>query len=438
MKKTTIARLLPAALLALGSGAASAAGFQLLEQNASGIGNAYAGSAAVAENASTIFFNPAGMTQLQAREFSVGVAAVRPSFDFKNKGSVILNAPRIATSGGGGDAGSWAALPNGYLSWALNKDLYVGVGLGAPFGLITEYDDDWVGRAQALKFDLKSYNINPSIAYRVNDKVSVGGGFSWQRLDAEYSRVASVLPNAISPVPGLNATLATFDADSDAWGWNLGALFTLSPTMKVGVSYRSTIDHTLKGDLKVEGPATAFAGVVPTLRSVKAEADVKLPDTFIVSVTQKLNDRWEMLGDLSWTGWSSIKKVEIVRTSGAAAGTIAQTLETDFKDTWRAALGANYLLNDAWKLKFGVAFDQSPVRDKDHRLVSLPDNDRTWFSFGGQWKATKTSALDLGVAYLYVPKTKIDNDQTALGRGRVTGEYDSSVWILGAQYSMAF
>ena len=107
MKKTTIARLLPAALLALGSGAASAGGFQLLEQNASGIGNAYAGSAAVAENASTIFFNPAGMTQLQAREVSVGVAAVRPSFDFQNKGSVILNAPRIPTSGGGGDAGSW-------------------------------------------------------------------------------------------------------------------------------------------------------------------------------------------------------------------------------------------------------------------------------------------------------------------------------------------
>jgi len=435
MRRTMIGRVLPLALLATGSGAASAAGFQLLEQNASGIGNAYAGSAAVAENASTIFFNPAGMTQLQARELSVGVAAVRPTFDFSNDGSVVLNTPRIATSGGGGDAGSWAYLPNAYLSWALNKDLYLGVGLGAPFGLITEYDDDWVGRAQSLKFDIKTYNINPSIAFRVNDKLSLGAGVSWQRLEAEYERVATVLPSALSPVPGLNATTATLDADSDAWGWNVGALFTPSASMKVGVSYRSKVEHTLEGHLKVEGPA---AGLAPTLQSVDAEADVDLPDTLVLSVAQRLDDRWEMLGDLSWTGWSSIDEVDIVRTSGLAAGTTAQTLEADFRDTWRVALGANYKLNDAWKLKFGIAYDQTPVKDKERRLTSLPDNDRTWFTVGGQWKPGKTNTLDLGVAYLYVPDTKIDNDQTALGRGRVTGEYESSVWILGAQYSMAF
>lgn len=437
MQKTLIARLVPMALMILGSGAASAAGFQLLEQNASGIGNAYAGSAAVADNASTIFFNPAGMTQLQAREVSMGLSAVRPSFKFKDKGSTFLSSPiSIPASGSDGDdAGDWAALPNGYLSWALNKDLYVGVGLGAPFGLVTEYDEDWIGRAQSIKFDLKTYNINPSIAFRVSDKVSIGAGVSWQRLEAEYERVASVLPNGVSPVPGLNQTFATLDADSDAWGWNVGALFTLSPTMKLGVSYRSTVDHTLKGDLKVEGPA---AGLAPTLQTVKAEADVELPDTFIVSVTQKLDDRWEMLGDLSWTGWSSVDQVHIMRTSGLAAGTTAQTLEADFKDTWRIALGANYRLNDAWKLKFGVAYDQTPVKDKERRLVSLPDNDRTWLSFGGQWKVSKGNTLDLGASYLYVPKTKIDNNQLADGRGRVTGEYTSSVWILGAQYSMAF
>lgn len=195
MNKTTIARLLPFALLAMASGSASAAGFQLLEQNASGIGNAFAGSAAVAENASTIYFNPAGMTQLKEREISVGLAAVKPSFEFKNKGSTMLNAPALPTSGGdGSDAGSWGAIPNGYLSWALTKDLYAGVGFGATFGLVTEYDDDWVGRAQALKFDLKTINVNPSVAYRINDKVSIGAGVSWQRLEATYTRMATVLP----------------------------------------------------------------------------------------------------------------------------------------------------------------------------------------------------------------------------------------------------
>lgn len=425
MNHKMIPRLLPLALSVLASGPAAAAGFQLMEQNASGLGNAFAGSAAVAENASTIFFNPAGMTQLREREVSIGVDAVRPSFEFSDKGSSAGT-----LSGEGDDAGGWAAVPNAYLSWALSKDLYLGLGLSAPFGLQTDYGGSWVGGAQARKFEIKTYNVNPSIAYRVNDKLSLGAGVSWQRIDAKYERVAGVIA---APFP-LSSSIATLDADSDAWGWNVGALLTLSPTTKVGVSYRSKIKHKLEGDLTLEGPSAALNAA----QTSKAKADVELPDTFIVSVAQQLNERWEMLGDLSWTGWSSIDKVDIVRTSGVFSGATVQTLDTDFRDTWRVALGANYKLDDAWKLKFGIAYDQTPVKDAERRLVALPDNDRTWFTVGGQWKATKASTVDLGLAYLYVPDTKIDNDQSLQGRGRVTGEYDSSVWILGAQYSAAF
>ena len=145
MKMKTIARLMPLLALGLATGQASAAGFQLLEQNASGIGNAYAGSAAVAENASTIFFNPAGMTQLKDREISVGFSAVRPTFKFDNRGSSV---GALGAAGEGGDAGSWAFIPNGYMSWALNKDVYAGIGFGAPFGLVTEYDNPWLGGAR--------------------------------------------------------------------------------------------------------------------------------------------------------------------------------------------------------------------------------------------------------------------------------------------------
>ncbi|MDX9839255.1 MAG: outer membrane protein transport protein [Azoarcus sp.] len=425
MRRNGLALLLSFGTFSMASGAVSAAGFQLLEQNASGLGNAYAGSAAVAENASTIFYNPAGMTQLQERELSVGMAAVRPSFKFKDTGSTSTGFLTGDTS----DAGDWAALPNAYMSWALNKDLYVGVGMGAPFGLVTEYDEDWLGAAHSIKFDIKTYNINPSIAYRVNDKVSIGVGANWQRMDVEYLRAAAVVSAALSH------TYATLDASSDAWGWNIGALFNVSDATKVGLSYRSSIKHELEGDLKVKGLA---AGANAALTTGKAEADVELPDTFILSATHKLDNRWELLGDVSYTGWSSIKEVDIVRASGALSGVTVQKLETDFKDTWRVAVGANYQLNDAWKLKVGLAYDQTPVKDKERRLVSLPDNDRTWFTVGGQWTMSKASRLDLAAAYLYVPKTKIDNDQTAAGRGRVTGEYDSSVWILGAQYSLAF
>ena len=426
MKMKTIARLMPLLALSLAGGQASAAGFQLLEQNASGIGNAYAGSAAVAENASTIFYNPAGMTQLKDREISVGLSVVRPTFKFDDRGS---SAGVLGTSGDGGDAGRWGFVPNAYMSWALTKDLYAGVGFGAPFGMVTEYDNPWLGGAQALKFDIKTYNINPSLAYRLNDKVSIGGGVSLQRMEVEYARQATVTSAALA------ATKATLTADNDAWGWNVGALFTLSPTTKVGVSYRSKIKHDLKGDLKVQGPA---AGASAALTTGNAKADVELPDTFILSVTQNLNDKWEMLGDISWTGWSSIPKVDIVRTSGALNGATVQTLETKFRDTWRYALGANYRLSETVKLKFGVAYDQTPVPSDQHRLVSLPDSNRTWFSTGAQIKVNKDSLVDLGLAYLHVPESHIDNNQTALGRGRVSGVYDARVWIFGPQYSMAF
>ncbi|MEZ7896980.1 MAG: outer membrane protein transport protein [Thauera sp.] len=430
MQKTLIARVLPAALLALASGTASAAGFQLLEQNASGIGNAYAGSAAVAENASTIFFNPAGMTQLQAREVSAGLSLVRPSFKFTDQGSSAG-----VLSGNAQDAGDWAALPNAYLSWALNKDLYVGVGMGAPFGLVTEYNRDWIGSAHSIKFDIKTININPSIAWRVNEKVSLGFGLNWQRMEAEYVRRAGIIT---APLP-LASTFATLDADDDSWGWNVGALFNLSDVTKVGVSYRSKIKHELKGSLQFSGTA---ANLHALTTGVSASADVELPDTFILSLSHKLDSRWELLGDVSWTGWSSVDKVDIMRTSGLLLGTPlekAQTLDTDFQDTWRVALGANYQLNDAWKLKFGVAFDETPVKNPEKRLTSLPDNDRIWFSFGGQWKPTKAAAIDMGVSYLHVDDTKINNGSASdPSKGLVKGEYDSSVWILGAQYSMSF
>ena len=426
MQKIITPRLIPALIAVIFSGSAAAAGFQLLEQNASGLGNAYAGSAAVAENASTIFYNPAGMTQLQGVQVSGGLSVVGTSFQFTDQGSSGTGA--LAASGSGGDGGDLGFIPNGYVSWQLNKDLHVGLGLGAPFGLKTSYDDLWVGAAQSTEFDIKTYNLNPSIAYRVNDSVSLGAGLNWQRVEATYKRLTAVsVAGVASP---LKLTL-----DDDSWGWNIGALFTVTPDTKVGVSYRSKVKYNTKGEIEISGPLAT--------NSSDASASITLPDVAIFSLTQKLNDRIELLGDISWTGWSSIPKVDIVRASATLngffpAGSIAQTLDTDFRDTWRVAFGANYKLNNEWLLKGGIAYDQTPVKGASTRLVSLPDNDRTWFSVGAQWKQSPAVTLDVGATYLYVQDTKIDNDQTAAGRGRVTGTYEDSAWIFGVQVSMAF
>jgi long-chain fatty acid transport protein len=426
MRKTNHTQLVTALTLAMSSGYAAAAGFQLLEQNVSGLGNSYAGSAAVAENASTIFFNPAGMTQLKEREFSAGVAAIGPSFKFSNNGSIVGN---LSGKGDGGDAGSWAAVPNAYMSWALNKDLYVGVGLSAPFGLKTEYSSPWIGSAQANSFSVETYNLNPSIAYRVSDTVSLGAGVSWQQLNAKYKRVAAT---SLSPASSVTATLA-----SDAWGWNVGGLFTVTPATKVGVSYRATITQETTGDIQTVG--TGLGAAFDASRSSGAKASLKLPDTAILSATHELNDKWQLLGDVSWTGWSSIPKLDLVRTNGALNGQVAQTLDTDFRDTLRIAVGGNYQYSQDMKLKFGLAFDQTPVKGETTRLVSLPDSDRTQISTGAQWAMGGGSILDVGIAYLMFADATINNDQRGgSARGLVKGNYTGSAWILGAQYSVPF
>ena len=416
-------RLIPALLAIAFSGAASASGFAIMEQNASGMGNAYAGSAAVAENASTIWYNPAGMTKLQAREVSMGVSLVNTSFEFNDSGSSV---GALGAAGNGGDAGGLGVIPNAYLSWQVAQDWYVGLGIGAPFGLKTEYNTPWLGSAHSNSFDIKTMNINPSVAWRANEWLSLGAGFSWQKMDAEYRKVASISAAG-------SRTQVTLDADDTSWGWNVGALFTLAPKTTVGVSYRSAVDHTLDGTLNFSGGA---AGLAPTVTSSNASADIKLPDTFILSLAQGIGDQWEVLADVSWTGWSSVPYVDVMRTSGALNGQAALRLDTRFDDAWRFALGANYKLSDAVKIRVGVAYDQTPVPDAEHRLVSLPDNNRTWLSTGVQWKPNKTSALDVGFAYLFLQDAPINN-LSATG-GLIKGDYSDSAWILGGQYSMGF
>ena len=433
MQKNFCLRLLPAALALAFPGLAAASGFQLLEQNASGLGNAYAGSAAVAENASTIFYNPAGMTQLKDREISLGATVIDTSYKFSN------NASSTGVLSGNSDGGTTGVVPNAYLSWRLSQDIYAGLGIGAPFGLMTKYDNPWQGAAQSVKFDIQTININPSVAWKANDWLSLGFGVNYQMLNAKYVRDVAVTTSALA------ATTATLKLDDTAWGWNAGALFTLSPATKLGVSYRSAVKYDLSGDIAVAGPAATSLNA--TGASSPTKASVKLPDTVILSATHKLNPQWELLGDVSWTGWSSIPKIDVFYTAGARNGQLAQRLDTEFRDTWRFAVGANYQLNEAWKLKFGVAYDETPVKGASTRLVSLPDNDRLWLSLGAQWKPSRNTALDMGVTYLYVDKADISNNQyvapvspqaAAANRGWVKGSYDDRAILFGVQYSLAF
>ncbi len=312
----------------------------------------------------------------------------------------------------------------------MGNGFYGGVGVGAPFGLKTAYSEPWAGAAQSTLFDIQTMNINPSLAYKVNDKLSLGFGLDYQTMDVDYQRMAST-----TPAFSLSSDSVALGASGEAWGWNTGVLFKASDSMKLGFSYRSRMKYHLTGNLQAAGPSAALlAGNVGN-----ASADITLPDTFIFSVTQKLDDKWEMLGDISRTRWSSVQDVDIKLDTNP---TPVQTLVAHFRDTWRVALGANYAFNDAWKLKTGVGYDQGVAKGADYRLVSLPDNDRVWLSLGTQWKVNQALALDVGASYLKIRDAGIYNDQRnanpTLDQGLVNGSYKGNIWIFGAQASYAF
>ncbi len=430
MNASSSLRVFSAVVVGLGTANVHAAGFQLLEQNASGIGNSYAGSAAIAENASTIYFNPAGMTRLKGVNVSAGVAAVRPSFKFTNTGSSVPGG--VGTNGG--DAGSWGAVPNAYASWELTPEWYVGLGIGAPFGLQTEYDDTWTGRYHSKMFNIETINLNPSIAYKVNDQLSLGAGINWMMLDAEFSRAAPLIVPGIGFAGDLDATVKM---KGDAWGWNLGLLYQLSPATRIGFSYRSQVKIDLDGKTRVRNSSvTGRAAALVQPMNANADTTVKLPDTAILSVVHDVNSQWKVLADISWTGWSSIKSLDINNTGNPRIPSDSQDLR--FRDTWRIALGANYKLNQQWTLKGGVAWDQSPVHKDKYRPTALPDNDRYWLSVGAQYNFNERTTIDIGYAHLFVKNTSIANDTAATTKGIVRGDYDSDANILGIQVSYRF
>ncbi len=436
--------LASAVALALGgaSSLASAAGFALIEQSASGMGNAYAGAAATAEDASTIFFNPAGMSQLGGMQVTLGAHLIDLRAKFSDSGSTIPPAAAGSGSqpgGNGGDAGGLSVVPNAYFVMPIGEQLHFGVGINVPFGLVTEYDDNWIGRFQGIKSEISTINVNPSLSFKVNDALSVGAGLNYQRLDAELTNAVVLAPPAFA---GLTEGRAKLEADDDGWGWNVGVLWSLTPATRVGVAYRSEIDYELEGDITV---TQASNGALVPLATGPAKADVTLPDMYSLSLSHQLNDKLQLLGDVTFTRWGTIQTIDIRDGNN---GSVRDQLTLNFDDAWRYSIGANYKLNDAWTLKGGVAFDESPVKDASSRTVRLPDNDRTWVSLGAQLKVKQTGKLDFGYTHIFIKDAEIDFSRGQFNPGTTTvnpatvsnvqGSYEGSVDIFSVQYTLSF
>ena len=454
--------LVPAtASLALIPAAASASGFALLEQSASRLGTAFAGTAAAADDATTVFFNPAGMTALSQPEGVISTSGIDIGSEFRNDSSMPAFAQPLG--GNGGDAGDWNFVPAAYFALPVGDDLAFGIGVNAPFGLKLVYDDDWIGRFQALRSEISTLNINPSVAYRIG-RVSLGAGIDFQRLDAEltndvnYSAVvaqgvqqlvgAGQLPPATgAAVVAGNAGLeghARVRGDDDAWGFNLGALFELSDQTRIGLSYRSSIDYTVNATIAFTAPigadpiangiiAAASAPGAP-LASSPVRVDLELPDSATASLEHRFGEKYALLADVAWTGWSSIQELRIVRDTGE---TVSLTPER-WRDTWRYALGTTYAMNDSLTLRAGVAFDETPVPDAT-RTPRLPDTDRTWVAIGARWQPSASLLMDFGYAHLFSDTVPLNQDAGNVAvSALLNGKQHSDIDIVSAQLVYRF
>jgi long-chain fatty acid transport protein len=409
-------------------GTAQAAGFALIEQNASGLGNAYAGQAAVAEDASTVFFNPAGMSRLDGRQLVAAAHAILPSAEFADSGST-LSLNQATLGGNGGDAGTLALAPNLYYVMPLGERMRFGLGISAPFGLVTEYDPNWAGRFHAVKSDLQTININPSLAYKIDDTWSVGLGINAQQVKAELSKMANY-GAAGAPFANLEG-LATVKGDDWGWGYNLGILYEPRADLRIGFSYRSKIDYTLEGTVTYGNRPIALAGV-PSLQDGPVTAKTAMPASASLSLYKVLSPGWDLLADASWTQWNAFDRLTVRRTSALL---VDDTLE-NWHNTWRFSLGANRHVCERMTWRFGLAFDESPIPDAT-RTPRIPDADRFWLALGLQYRMDRKRTLDVGYTHIFVDNSRINILPTATV-GALVGDFENKIDILSAQYTHNF
>jgi len=430
MKKSGyIKRALIAPLFTAVTGA-QAAGFALIEQSASGMGNAYAGGSAVAEDASTIFFNPAGMTYIDGTQAAGALHLIKPNAEFHNQGSVGANGGR-PLGDEGPNAGDLAFVPNFYVMTDITPSVRVGLGINAPFGLKTEYGDEWLGRFQADKSEVKTININPSIAFKVNDQLSLGFGVSAMRAEATLTQAVNF--------GSFGEGSAKIKGDDWGFGFNLGAIYQATADTRFGLAYRSKVEQHLDGDVKFNRPAGLPAPFVAGTPNGGVKADVTLPESLSFSAFSRLNETWDLMGDVTWTRWSQFEELKIVRDNGT---TLALTPE-NWDNTMRYSIGVNYHYSDVIKLRAGLAYDEEAIKD-EFRTARIPGNDRKWVSLGFSYQVAPASKFDLGYSHLFISDADIDDDQTAVSatapfhKGRIKGDFEGSVDILSMQYTHNF
>jgi len=380
---------------------AHGAAFQLAERSASGMGRAYSGEAAIADDASILGSNPAGMSLLDdGMSFAFGTTIVLPSADVSGTSPDFLGSSVGIKSR---DIVSDAIVPYGYIVNKFNDKFSAGIGVYSTHGLKTDYSGEFANRAGTNFSEIITININPAVSYRLNNQWTIGAGFDALYADGNLtSNIVNRPGNA--PIPGTDIV-----GDDWGYGYNLGVLFELNEATRFGLHYRSSITLGIEGSVTFETPigSNKFDAFLP----------VQLPDTLEFSAFHQLNDKWAIHGDILWTKWSKFKELD-VQSSPIDVPTIVE----NWDDSVRLSIGATYNYSNDLTLRAGIAYDESPVSTQ-YRTLRIPDADRVWLSFGATYAINDCYNLDFAYTHIFADDVNIDANEP-LFSGEAEGDVD--------------
>ncbi|BCK14283.1 outer membrane protein transport protein [Vibrio cholerae] len=408
-----------------------AAGFQLAEYSATGLGRAYAGEAAMADNASAQWRNPAMLTYLEGTQVSAGAIYVNPNVDVEG---TVNHAQLGKTHASSNDFAHDAVIPNFYLSHQLNEQMALGFALGTNYGMETDLGTEFAASHFGNQASVISKEANLNIAYQILPQLSIGGGVRYVMGEGHFGATAPAknlirhpVTNNVMTLPK-GTTLKYMEGEDNSWGWQVGSAWQINQDHRVGFAYKSEVVMDFEGH--AEG--ISYGSYKPGMMSVT------LPATAELASFHQLNDQWAIHASINWTDWSSFKELTAVFPEKSDL-----IKSENWEDNYRFALGTTYQYDAKLALRAGVAYDTSAVDDKN-RTATIPETDRTWVSVGGSYVATPQLTLDAGFTYIFAKDATINeprdaSDQTAAAiGGAFTGNVSGNVWLIGVQANYRF
>ena len=439
LKKTWVALGLAGCLLSSPL-LVNAAGFQLFEQNASGLGDAHAGYAAAANDASTGFYNPAGLVHLKQRQIELSATVIQLGVKFSGRGVGNTFGFDFYNQTGTAEGGDGNLVAGMGFATPLSSRAVFGFNIVAPFGLQTRWSASSIVRNSATNTYMMDLDFTPSLGYAINNHLSIGAGLDLQYIEAVFSQVAY---QVIAP----NATSESINTGRDiGLGYHLGLMYQFSAKTRVGLSYHSQTSFHLKGHSIFVGVANSAGGpfIVPRSELSDVRASVRLPPYEALSIYHDVNKKLSVAGTISFTQWGIFKNLALKDVNTGATGAAPVVLiHENFHNAWFFALGAHYRYSQKWMFQAGLAYDQTPVSN-GYRNIRLPDESRIEVSIGARDYIEKNMYADVGYMHMFVKHATIDNNQRIRTNGGLTvidtvdGEVRSYANLVGMQLTWKF